>query len=257
MKALCRHRSRTSAAARTTRVLSLLAAITASILIIPGLAQAEILYQLRQYGNGQAVITFSGPGSSNLTTNISADGLNIRVSAVSSMFVQEKRLGESPLIGTIQQVRRGAFTDLLISLKVPINLNAAPSGNLLKLYLKSKQALPSSASNAQTASSKTSIQLLSYSEQVDKAPAVQGLSVLLPYLEPGRSELAKTLITLAYLSDLALSLVAPAAPNKTPSFRELLQSCQQEQADLRRLLEEKAQSASHASPGSRPAGARR
>lgn len=106
------------------------------------LLAAQLEYELYGYGTKHLVIIISGQGASDLSSNLSSDGLSLRVSGIDAGFeAKEKGKPLPSAISQLNQVKREAYTDLLLSFSMPFELNVQPGTDQMKLVLKSKEPL--------------------------------------------------------------------------------------------------------------------
>ncbi|MCB0309789.1 MAG: hypothetical protein KDD42_01060 [Bdellovibrionales bacterium] len=112
--------------------------LLAFCLVSTGLA-TELRYSVTGYGTRHVVVVLKGNIPNSLTTSMSSDGLSARVSGVNVAYLPENDRKFPALVSTIQQLRRGATTDLIINLTRPAELSATPGSSALKLYLRTKE----------------------------------------------------------------------------------------------------------------------
>gem|GEM_PF-5802054 len=121
-----------------TRAMYLLALLGLGLCVSFPAAAAEIKYQVLGYGDSHALIILSGDLQNEVTTNLSSDGLSVRISAPGAVFVPHGAGARPTLISHIQQVRRGIYTDLVLNLVSPSNLTASPGSATTRLFIQSR-----------------------------------------------------------------------------------------------------------------------
>lgn len=123
------------------KLASLILALLLGIVPAKGQAQAgAIWYEITNYGSKHAVVLLSGQGLEHVTANLSADGLSIRVSALTSEFRPGEKQSYGSLISEVQHVRRAQANDLVINLASPSDLNVTPAAQNIKLFIKVRRA---------------------------------------------------------------------------------------------------------------------
>ncbi|MBX7143565.1 MAG: hypothetical protein K1X79_03865 [Oligoflexia bacterium] len=117
--------------------LSLLA-IVAMLLAAPAWA-GTISYDISSYGGRHAIVILSGDVGANVTANLSADGLSIRVTASGAAFEPGPKGVAGALVSEVKQVRRGASSDLVLNLASASDLSVTPSVSNIKLFIKARK----------------------------------------------------------------------------------------------------------------------
>lgn len=113
--------------------------LAAMLMLDPAaLLAGEIRYQVIGYASQHALVTLSGSSASKVTTSLSSDGLSVRISAPNAVFTAQETQSLPTLITGIQQVKRGAFTDLVISLSAASTLSASPGAALTRLFIQTR-----------------------------------------------------------------------------------------------------------------------
>ncbi len=97
---------------------------------------ANITYKIQSYGNKHAVINLSGPGSGTLSVTPTNDGQQVRISGVEVGYVSDGNQNFSGIVTNAQQVRRGAYTDLVLSFRGKTSISATPGAGNLKLFVR-------------------------------------------------------------------------------------------------------------------------
>lgn len=98
-------------------------------------ANLPISYEVRGFGSSNLVVILSGDGSSTLSVAPSTDGTSVRVSGVGVVFARKGAEPNLPLLSSINQVKRGNNTDLLINLSAATQINASPSAGTLQISI--------------------------------------------------------------------------------------------------------------------------
>lgn len=233
------------------------------VLALPALA-SDVEYVVRAYGGKNAVVILSGSVRNNLTTNLSSDGQSVRVSGVDINFVQAKDSYIAGLVSEIFQVKRGAFSDLIINLKEKCELTPTPGNKDLKLFLKAKAndvVLPSVKDNTtSTKPQQKSVRGIPINITVDTPAARQAkplftqINLVFPNTQGLKSitSLSQELKMLAYSLDIIWSwltgqplqfITTEQAPPTTPQkgdeveeLEKLVQDLTQELVDVRKEL---------------------
>lgn len=223
---------------------------------------ANITYKIQSYGNKHAVINLSGPGSGTLSVTPTNDGQQVRISGVEVGYVSDGNQNFSGIVTDAQQVRRGAYTDLVLSFRGKTSISATPGAGNLKLFVRliAPIATPDPQPSASIASSTTPkpptmpIRLLSTLPiQSDKdAKPAGGLTIVFPGAEQIRSPFSasKELRGAAYVLDLLWAWVfnsgasdydttAPVTPSKdlrSGELDSLVQDLTKELVEVRKEL---------------------
>lgn len=98
----------------------------------------DVGYLVQGYGSRHAVVILNGLKANTVTTNLGKDGQTVRISGVNVSFVEQSTRSIPALISNVQQVRRGAFTDLIFNLSSECSLTATPGSSDMKIFIKSK-----------------------------------------------------------------------------------------------------------------------
>lgn len=159
-------------------------------LLLPGSAWCDVInYSVQVYGSRHAVINFSGPGSESLSVTPSNNGNQLRVSGVNVQFSTGQKSSGRGIIGSVRQVQRGAFTDLVIGFNIPISVSATPGSGNLKLIIKGKpQSQPPSlpketpVDSTVTTASQASYPVQVISQLPEKGAKPSGLTIVFPDL---------------------------------------------------------------------------
>lgn len=171
----------------------------------PILRAEEIRYQVAGSGTDRAVLSLRGATTQNTATSISADHMTIRVSAVNAEYREVASKSSSSLIKTIQQVRAGARSDLIVSLNFPSEISASPGSSELKLYIKKiGLAADKQTSPVQNQTEKVASKDTSGSKPIAPPTSITQLHISLPngVLVGGLSPVSKVLRIIAYSIDL-------------------------------------------------------
>ena len=145
----------------------------------------EIVYSIQIYGSRHAIVSFTGPGSENLSITPSNNGDQIRISGVNVQFSTRENVSAKGIISSTRQVQRGAFTDLVLGFSIPISVSATPATGSLKLVVKGKQIArptnrPGESPTPSPTSAKTELPIRLLSTYSAEAPSESGLTLVFP-----------------------------------------------------------------------------
>ncbi len=117
---------------------------------------AELKYELYGYGTKHLVLIIGGEGAADLSSNLSSDGLSLRVSGIDASFVAKDNSKSLPsMVSQLNQVKREPYTELLLSFSAPFELSAFPGAKELRVVLKAKsqavQVPPAAQATAKSA----------------------------------------------------------------------------------------------------------
>jgi hypothetical protein len=170
----------------------------------------EIKYEIAGYGGDRALLILTGKDSKSLTPSMNGTGTSARISGVQVTFRPANAAPLPTLISSVQQVKRGALTDLVINLSAATDLGITPGAADTRIYFKRKGSLdPVAASTPSQAASKAITEKLSQVPlQLTTSSNNPGQSGSLTINLPDLSVLkvntivARQFITAAYVSDL-------------------------------------------------------
>jgi hypothetical protein len=177
----------------------------------------DIKYQVLGYGQNHALVILNGELGPGLITNMSADGLSVRISGVNASYIPQNKAPLPSLIAGIQQVRRGSYTDLVLTLTTASNLSASPAGATMRLFIQARRegAASSTAPSAEEIASgpdslpKTAVQfpLKIVIGPEETPPKAAGVTVVFPgsYGLKSTTGFSAILRLTAYASDLLWS----------------------------------------------------
>ena len=95
----------------------------------------DIRYSLYSYGSQHAIIILTGDVRG-VTVHPSSDGMSARVSGVGVRFSAPASPAATDVVTAIRPVRRGAFTELLITFATPATITASPTKGGLKIFVR-------------------------------------------------------------------------------------------------------------------------
>lgn len=95
----------------------------------------DIRYSLYSYGSQHAIIILTGDVRG-VTVHPSSDGMSARVSGVGVSFSAPAAPAATDVVTAIRPVRRGAFTDLLITFASAATITASPTKGGLKIFVR-------------------------------------------------------------------------------------------------------------------------
>lgn len=112
------------------------------LLLASPLAAQQLSYEVLGFGSQRVLVTIQGDIPLGMTSNMSADGLSARISGVGIQFQAKDPNKALPLaVSSVQQVKRGSTTDLVINLSNAAELTVSPGVSELKLFLKAKKGV--------------------------------------------------------------------------------------------------------------------
>lgn len=223
--------------------------------LLPGLSWAgTITYDINSYGGKHAIVILSGEIGANVTANLSSDGLSIRVTASGVGFEPGPKGVAGTLISEVQQVRRGASSDLVLNLSRASELSVTPSVNNIKLFIKArKQSAESSAPSSTATGANTRktkpipIQFIATRDLSSLSPnSPQLIAIALPENAQGLglSSLSEELRLIAYAIDVSWSWLSGLPISKTNGGAQdcaAPQQPRQEVAELEDLVKDLTQ----------------
>ena len=130
---------------------------------IPQSSQAvEIKYALFSYGSQHAILMLNGDVRG-LAVHPSSDGLSARISGVGVTFAAPASAVATDVVTAIRPVRRGAFTDLVLTFASPATVTASPTKAGLKIFVRVEKNRPPSTDPSLTPSPDANGELVSAS----------------------------------------------------------------------------------------------
>ncbi len=113
--------------------------------LVAASSNTNISYEVRWFGSSNAVMILSGDNISGISVAPNAEGTSFRVSGVGAIFQRKGEDSNLPLFTSVNQVRRGAATDLIVNLSEPSQISAIPSAGTLQISIakiSNQSALP-------------------------------------------------------------------------------------------------------------------
>ncbi|MBX7136515.1 MAG: hypothetical protein K1X83_00930 [Oligoflexia bacterium] len=169
-------------------------------------------YEILGYGTKHVVLMLRGSVPLGLNSSMSSDGLAARVSAVGVQFAPRSSAALPALVSSVQQVKRGPTTDLVVNLNEACELSVSPATGGVKLVIKSRKGSTSTQSPETTALPASTTTPLNFPFRVISGNGNQkrdgGLTIALP--EPGKLNLTAVgaaLRACAYSIDLFCSIL--------------------------------------------------
>ena len=170
----------------------------------------EVNYEISGYGENRALLILTGKDSRNLTPSMNGTGTSARISGIQVTFRPANSVPLPALISSVQQVKRGALTDLIINLSSSAELGITPGATDTRIYFKRKGSLdPTTASTQPQIASKAITEKLSQAPlQLTASSNNLGQSASLTINLPDLSVLkvntivARRFIAAAYICDL-------------------------------------------------------
>lgn len=115
---------------------SMLVLTLALLMSVPTtVAEDSVSFQMKAYGASRTVIMFTGATAGDLNTALDPLGTSIRISAAGTSFTADSEIPKDGLVSYVQQVTRGGYEDLVITLKQKATLTESRSDGMLKLFL--------------------------------------------------------------------------------------------------------------------------
>lgn len=114
-------------------------------------AQDTVSFQLKAFGSNRTVVIFSGASAGELGAVLDPLGTSIRISSAGTSFSANSEIPQKGLVSFIQQVPRGGYDDLVITLKQTSTLTESRSDGILKLYISAVEARPKNTSESKAA----------------------------------------------------------------------------------------------------------
>jgi hypothetical protein len=170
----------------------------------------EVKYEISGFGGDRALIIFTGTDSKSLTPSMNGTGTSARISGVQVAFRPATAAPLPSLISSVQQVKRGALTDLVINLSASSELGITPGAADTRIYFKRKgSSEPTNASTPPSAASKIITDKLSQAPiQIStigpNSAAAGSITIALPDISvlSVNTAAAREFVAAAYISDL-------------------------------------------------------
>lgn len=203
------------------------------------LAADRVLYELNSYGVQYVVIKLSGSTHAITAVTPGEDKQLVRITGSNIQFAGLPVGSETPLIKALRQVKRGSFTDLLVSLAVPTEVTTSSGKDSMQVTLKALAPIPGHTNQ--------SSEVVPPGIKITKAGETQtseahGLTLVLPAQSAGVTKVAQGLQWMATASDLTWQWLTGEAVNTTSpskqSSEDLTPLVNELSAELSRLRSE-------------------